>query len=87
MDIEDFKNALERRLAQRLESESFQSLTAGGSQMRFSMSMAISGYPFELPEGANKEHYSSLLTTDQFMSGTYDSCIDAVFSDAYDKYM
>jgi hypothetical protein len=79
MDKKQFKKALEERLARRLQSETFDKITVGGSKMRFDMAMAINGYPFELPEGANEEYYSSLLTEQQYMSGQFDGIIDEVF--------
>jgi len=84
MTKEQFKNALQKRLAKRLETESFEDLTAGGSQLRFEMAMAIDGYPFVLPKGANEEDYTALLTNSQYMSGVFDAVIGEVFSKACD---
>ncbi|ARU26963.1 hypothetical protein [Cellvibrio sp. PSBB006] len=82
MEKEQFKKALEERLAKRLEAETFDELTVGGSKMRFDMAMAINGYPFELPEGASEEDYTPLLTDQQYMSGKFDGIIDEVFMKA-----
>ncbi|KZN68260.1 hypothetical protein N473_07490 [Pseudoalteromonas luteoviolacea CPMOR-1] len=75
----DFQNALEERLSKRLQSTDFETLTVGGSKLRFDMAMAIDGYPFELPEGADPSDYEPLLTNEQYMSDRYDPVIDAVF--------
>jgi len=79
MSKQDFKLALENRLAKRLENQSFDEMTVGGSKLRFDMAMAIDGYPFEIPKGANKADYERLLTTEEYISGRYDEEIDAVF--------
>lgn len=82
MDKHNFKLALEARLAKRLESQSFDEMTVGGSKLRFDMAMAIDGYPFALPDSANQADYERLLTTEEYMSGRYDDVIDAVFKAA-----
>ncbi|WP_210457311.1 hypothetical protein [Vibrio crassostreae] len=74
-----FKEALEDRLDKRLQSQTFDELSVGGSRIRFDMALAIDGYPFELPEGALEEDYEPLLTTDNYMSGMFDDVIDEVF--------
>lgn len=79
MDKHKFKSALEARLAKRLENQTFDEMTVGGSKLRFDMAMAIDGYPFELPDGANQADYKSLMTSEEYMSGRYDDVIDAVF--------
>ena len=85
MNIEEFKKTLKERLAKRLETESFDEMTMGGSKLRFDMAMAIDGYPFELPDGANEKDYEALLTNSQYMSGKYDAIIEEVYSKAYDE--
>ncbi len=80
MDKQEFKRALEERLAKRLETQTFDEMTVGGSKLRFDMAMAINGYPFELPEGAVEKDYTSLLTEEEYMSGKFDDIIDEVFS-------
>jgi hypothetical protein len=82
MTQQEFKTALENRLQKRLETQTFDEMTVGGSKLRFDMAMAIDGYPFELPEGANEKDYERLLTTEQYMSGKFDAVIDEVFSKA-----
>ena len=77
-----FKEALEERLEKRLQSQSFDELSVGGSRIRFDMALAIDGYPFELPDGAIEEDYEPLLTTEYYMSGTFDDVIDEVFNKA-----
>ncbi|ATC60115.1 hypothetical protein [Vibrio anguillarum] len=74
-----FKEALEERLDKRLQSQSFDELSVGGSRIRFDMALAIDGYPFELPDGAIEEDYEPLLTTENYMSGMFDDVIDEVF--------
>ena len=82
MTKEKFKIDLKERLSKRLESQSFDEMTVGGSKMRFEMELAINEYPFEIPEGASEEDYESLLTEQQYMSGDFDKIIDEVFSEA-----
>ncbi|NOI31876.1 hypothetical protein [Vibrio coralliilyticus] len=79
---QSFKEDLEKRLEKRLQSQSFDELTVGGSRIRFDMALAIDGYPFELPEGALEEDYEPLLSTDNYMSGMFDDVIDEVFNSA-----
>lgn len=79
-----FKEALEERLEKRLQSQSFDELTCGGSRIRFDMELAISDYPFELPEGALEEDYEPLLSIDSHMSEMFDDVIDEVFYSALD---
>ncbi|MBF4341610.1 hypothetical protein EAY39_12625 [Vibrio anguillarum] len=74
-----FKEALEERLDKRLQSQSFDELSVGGSRIRFDMALAIDVYPFELPDGAIEEDYEPLLTTEHYMSGMFDDVIDEVF--------
>lgn len=80
--LDAFKSSLEARLAKRLMETTFEELTVGGSKLRFEMALAIDGYPFELPDGANADDYCSLLTNDQYMSGYYDEVINEVFWEA-----
>ncbi|MBF4252591.1 hypothetical protein EA007_16810 [Vibrio anguillarum] len=77
-----FKEALEERLEKRLQSQSFDELSVGGSRIRFDMALAIDVYPFELPDGAIEEDYEPLLTTEHYMSGMFDDVIDEVFNKA-----
>ncbi|SON51516.1 hypothetical protein [Vibrio tapetis] len=77
-----FKEDLEERLDKRLQSQTFDELSVGGSRIRFDMALAIDGYPFELPEGVIEEDYEPLLTTEIYMSGMFDDVIDEVFKSA-----
>ena len=85
MDKKEFKIALEQRLAKRLKTQTFDEITVGGSKLRFEMAMAIEGHPFNLPDDAVKEDYSRLLTSEQYMSGEYESVLDEVFAEALDN--
>lgn len=82
MTKEQFRNKLKARLKKRLQTKSFEQITVGGSKMRFDMELAINGYPFELPKGADEKDYKALLTEEQYMSGEYDDVIDEVFREA-----
>ena len=82
MTKEKFKIDLKDRLSKRLESQSFDEMTVGGSKMRFEMEMAINEYPFEIPDGESEEDYEALLTEQQYMSGDFDKIIDEVFCEA-----
>lgn len=77
-----FKKALEERLSKRLEAQSFQQITVGGSKLRFELAMAVNGYPFALPENSEREDYAPLLSDAQYMSGQFDETIDEVFTKA-----
>ncbi len=77
-----FRNKLKARLRKRLKTQSFDEMTVRGSKMRFDMALAINGYPFEIPRGADEKDYESLLTDDQYQSGEYDDVIDEVFKEA-----
>jgi len=77
-----FKTLLKERLARRLQKQSFDELTVGGSKLRFEMALAIDEYPFEIPEGEDEADYKALLTNEQYMSGYYDEVIDEVFHQA-----
>ena len=81
-DREEFRENLKARLVRRLEKQSFDELTVGGSKLRFDMALAIDGYPFEIPEGENHADYEPLLTSDEYMSGYYDEVINEVFEEA-----
>lgn len=85
MTKEKFREILKQRLAKRLQTQSFDELTVHGSQMRFEMALAINGYPFELPKGANKKDYESILTDEQYQSGEFDDVIDEVFLEALEN--
>lgn len=82
MTKDQFKNKLKARLRKRLKTQTFDQMTVGGSKMRFDMALAIDGYPFELPEGAEEKDYQPLLSQEQYMSGEYDDVINEVFSEA-----
>lgn len=79
MTKDQYRNKLTVRLRKRLKDQSFDEISAGGSRMRFDMSMAIDGYPFELPPGADPKQYSPLLTHEQYMSGQYDDITNEIF--------
>lgn len=81
-DKEEFRCNLTRRLARRLEKQSFDELTVGGSKLQFDMALAIDGYAFEIPEDESPADYEPLLTTDEYMSGYYDEVIHEVFKEA-----
>ncbi|WP_299496416.1 hypothetical protein [uncultured Shewanella sp.] len=76
-----FKKELTNRLNKRLETSSFDELTSNGSKLKFEMSLAINGYPFELDD-KNPEDYQSLLTDDEYASGEFDEIIHDAFLDA-----
>lgn len=82
MTKDQFKNKLKARLKNRLKNQTFDQITVGGSKMRFDMALAIDGYPFELPEGADERDYQPLLSNEQYMSGEYDDVINEVFIEA-----
>ena len=82
IDKETFKNLLKDRLEKRLQKQSFDELTIGGSKLRFDMALAIDGYPFEIPVGEEESDYEALITTEQYMSGYYDDVIYEVFQQA-----
>ncbi|MBF4374428.1 hypothetical protein [Vibrio anguillarum] len=82
----NFKVALEERLEKRLKTQTFSDLTIGGSRVRFEMEMAISDYPFELPDEALAEDYEALLPMDTYLSGIFDDVITAVFDSAKNKH-
>ncbi|MDX1539599.1 hypothetical protein [Arsukibacterium sp.] len=81
-DKEEFRDKLKARLNRRLETQSFDELTVGGSKLRFDMALAIDEYPFEIPEGEDESDYEALLTNQEYMSGAYDDVIDEVFAEA-----
>lgn len=85
MTNEEFKKILKQRLANRLQTQTFEEMTVHGSQMRFEMALAINGYPFELPKGVNKKDYESILTDEQYQSGEFDDVIDEVFLEALES--
>jgi len=82
MTKDQFRNKLTTRLKKRLKTQTFDEMTVSGSKMRFDMAMAIDGYPFEIPEGANEKDYARLLTQEQYLSGEFDQIIDEVFMGA-----
>jgi hypothetical protein len=53
---DQFKNKLTSRLRNRPKTQTFDEMTVGGSEIRFDMALAIDGYPFELPEGADEKY-------------------------------
>jgi hypothetical protein len=58
-------------------------MTVGcSSKMRFEMALAIDGYPFEIPQGADEKDYKSLLSSEQYQSGEFDDVIGEAFSEA-----
>jgi hypothetical protein len=79
---DQFRNKLKVRLKKRLKMQTLDQITAGGSKMRFDMSLAIDGYPFEIPRGADKKDYKSLLSSEQYQSGEFDDVIEEVFFEA-----
>ena len=86
-DKEEFRDKLKARLNRRLETQSFDELTVGGSKLRFDMALAIDEYPFEIPAGEDESDYEALLTNQEYMSGTYDDVIDEVFAEAQQQAM
>lgn len=82
MTKDQFKNKLNVRLRKRLKTQSFDEMTVGGSKMRFDMALAIDGYPFEIPKGADEKDYKRILSSEQYQSGEFDDVIKDVFSKA-----
>ena len=83
--VEEFAEALETRLVRRLKQSRIGELTAGGSQMRFEMSLAITGYPFEPDDEVDPQDYEPLLTDEQYHSFIYDDAIDELFHRAMSR--